>query len=107
LSTESRHSAVRNRSAVINNAYLHAKHNAMAMAGPKQVCAPRFTFALPLVFVLTLAHSRSRSPLTQEKSEARWRDYAADHYSKLCLASSCKSRRQLFKVQQALSGKHA
>jgi hypothetical protein len=80
LSTESRHSAVRNRSAVINNAYLHAKHNAMAMAGPKQVCAPRFTFALPLVFVLTLAHSRSRSPLTQEKSEARWRDYAADHY---------------------------
>ena len=71
LSTESRHSAVRNRSAVINNAYLHAKHNAMAMAGPKQVCAPRFTFALPLVFVLTLAHSRSRSPLTHRRRARR------------------------------------
>ena len=42
---------MRNRSATINNAYLHAKHNAAAMARPKQ-----------------------------EKSEARWRDYAADHY---------------------------
>ena len=49
--TDSRRSAVRNRSATINNAYLHAKHNAQAMARPKQ-----------------------------EKSEARWRDYAADHY---------------------------
>ena len=49
-STESRRSAVRNRTATINNAYLHAKHNATAMARPKQ-----------------------------EKSEARWRDYAADH----------------------------
>jgi hypothetical protein len=34
LSTESRHSAVRNRSAVINNAYLHAKHNAESAADP-------------------------------------------------------------------------
>jgi len=50
-SIESRRSAVRNRTAVINNAYLHAEHNAQAMARPKQ-----------------------------EKSEARWRDYAADHY---------------------------
>ena len=50
-STESRRSAVRNRTAVINNAYLHAKHNAAAMARPKQ-----------------------------EKSEARWRDYSADCY---------------------------
>ena len=50
-STESRRSAVRNRTATINNAYLHAKHNALAMARPRQ-----------------------------EKSEARWRDYAADHY---------------------------
>ena len=50
-STESRRSAVRNRTATINCAYLHAKHNAKAMAWPKQ-----------------------------EKSEARWRDYAADHY---------------------------
>ena len=38
-STESRRSAVRNRVAVINNAYLHAKHNAQAMARPKQVRA--------------------------------------------------------------------
>ena len=36
-STECRRSAVRNRTAVINNAYLHAKHNAQAMARPKQV----------------------------------------------------------------------
>ena len=36
-STDSRRSAVRNRTAVINNAYLHAKHNATAMARPKQV----------------------------------------------------------------------
>lgn len=50
-STDSRRSAVRNRTASINNAYLHAKHNAKAMARPKQ-----------------------------EKSEARWRDYAADKY---------------------------
>ena len=42
---------MRNRSATINNAYLHAAHNAKAMARPKQ-----------------------------EKSEARWRDYSADHY---------------------------
>ena len=42
---------MRQRTATINNAYLHAKHNAMAMARPKQ-----------------------------EKSEARWRDYAADRY---------------------------
>ena len=42
---------MRNRTATINNAYLHAKHNATAMARPKQ-----------------------------EKSEARWRDYAADNY---------------------------
>jgi hypothetical protein len=42
---------VRHRTATINNAYLHAKHNSKAMARPKQ-----------------------------EKSEARWRDYAADHY---------------------------
>ena len=37
--TDSRRSAVRNRTAVINNAYLHAKHNAKAMAQPKQVRA--------------------------------------------------------------------
>ena len=36
-STESRRGAVHNRSAVINNAYLHAKHNSQAMARPKQV----------------------------------------------------------------------
>lgn len=42
---------MRNRVATINNAYLHAKHNAKAMARPKE-----------------------------EKSEARWRDYAADNY---------------------------
>jgi len=50
-SSESRRSAVRNRTATINNAMLHARHNAKAMARPKQ-----------------------------GKSEARWRDYAADHY---------------------------
>ena len=49
--TDSRRNAVRNRTATINHAYLHAKHNAKAMARPKQ-----------------------------EKSEARWRDYSADHY---------------------------
>jgi hypothetical protein len=42
---------VRNRTATINNAYSHAKHNAEDMARPKQ-----------------------------GKSEARWRDYAADNY---------------------------
>jgi hypothetical protein len=42
---------VRQRKAIINNAYKHAKYNASAMARPKQA-----------------------------KSEARWRDYSADKY---------------------------
>ena len=50
-STDARRKAVRNRTATINHAYLHAKHNAQVMARPKQ-----------------------------EKAEARWRDYSADHY---------------------------
>ena len=89
-STDSRRSAVRNRTAVINNAYLHAKHNATAMARPKQVNSEagrergakwRDAARCP---TLPIAHYSPICMLdtrpTQEKSEARWRDYAADHY---------------------------
>ena len=54
-STESRRAAVRNRTATINNAYKHAKHNASAMARPKQVCR-------------LLAPARSRCPPTHSHS---------------------------------------
>ena len=84
-STESRHKAVRNRTAVINNAYLHAKHNAKAMARPTQV-NERAGGGQPssYSFSANLSHSSPFNILAplpmQEKSEARWRDYAADHY---------------------------
>ena len=68
-STESRRGAVRNRSAVINNAYLHAKHNSQAMARPKQVHEGRTAqLALPTALSLLshtlLAHSCSPRSLT-------------------------------------------
>ena len=85
-STESRRSAVRNRTAVIDNAYLHAKHNAKAMARPKQVSSEagrvrangrkRLAAHHSLLTALCALDTRP----TQEKSEARWRDYAADRY---------------------------
>ena len=85
-STECRRKAVRNRAAIINNAYLHAIHNAKVMARPAQVCGEGAggERGRDVAQVCAGSHSRSssrsRSLLMQEKSEARWRDYAADNY---------------------------
>ena len=88
-STESRRSAVRNRTATVNNAYLHAKHNSQAMARPKQVCGAggwrgehgREVVAWPCI--CKRLHSRSCSPLCARSALVRAHGCAGEERSAL------------------------